>query len=149
MKKVIIYACIGLVVVVLGIGIVWLKKTQNVDKKETLAALDSSDIKDMPVLKFAENKYDFGTIRKEDTPVNIAFEYQNEGEAPLIIQKVDVSCGCLSAEYSKQPTKPNEKGRIKVKIDIQDATDSFNKTLFVKSNATEDVILLRIIGQIK
>ena len=149
MKKVIVYACAGLVVLLLSnVSCKQKNKTQFVDNKETNMALDSLAVKDMPVLKFAKTRHDFGTA-KADTQITIRFEFRNEGNVPLMIHKVDVSCGCLSAEFPKQPTLPNEKGTVSVKIDTRNLPGAFNKTLFVKSNATEDVILLRIVGQIK
>jgi len=157
MKKNIIFVCSSFVILLLSIGTLKLKNTfQNFGTVQyidttlyiTNVALDSLNIKDMPVLQFAEPKYDFGIIKK-NTQITVRFEFMNEGDAPLVIYKVDVSCGCMSAEYPKQPIKPNEKGTISVKIDTQRFLGSFNKNLFVKSNATEDVILLRIVGQIK
>lgn len=152
MKKVIIFTCIaiGLVVLLLSIGTVRQRKiTLSNDKEEILIVSDSLNIKGMPVLKFTKTKYDFGTIKRKDAPITVVFEFRNEGDVPLVIHKVDVSCGCLSAEYPKQPVTPDEKSAITAKIDIRDFTGAFNKTLFVKSNATEDIILLRIVGQIK
>jgi len=150
MKKVVIYVCAGLSVLLLSIAIIGQKKTAlHVDNEENNVTVDSSDVVNMPVLKFAKNRYDFGAVKKEDMPLHIVFEFQNEGSVPLVIQKVDVSCGCLSAEHPKEPIAPKQEGSIQVKIDSKDFTGTLNKTLFVKSNATEDVILLRIVGQVK
>jgi ribosomal protein L30E len=160
MKKNVIYICIGIcigfVVGFLSTVVIGQKETiQNVDSEknhvvalEPFEASDSLNIKDMPVLKFAKTKYDFGTVR-QGTIVNIVFEFQNTGDVPLVIYKADVSCGCLSAEYSKDPTMPGHQGVFKVKIDTKGLSGIFNKTLFVKSNATENIILMRIMGQIK
>jgi hypothetical protein len=150
MKRVIVNTCVCLIVLMISIVACKQKKTaQYADHKENQTVLDSSDVKNIPVLKFAKTRYDFGTVKKKDTPIHIVFEFQNIGDVPLVIHKVDVSCGCLSAEYPKDPTMPKNSGNIKVKIDAKDFTGAFNKTLFVKSNAAEDVILLRITGQIK
>ena len=150
MKRVIVYACTGFAVLLLGIVSCKQKNTtQYVDNKETYIVLDSSEVKNMPVLKFDKTRYDFGTIKKKDAPIAVIFEFHNIGDIPLVIQKVDVSCGCLSVDYPDEPILPKEKGTISVQVDVQDSTGAFNKTLFVKSNSTEDVILLRIIGQIK
>ena len=157
MKKILIFTCAGIAVLLISIGTLNLKKRfshtgtiQFIDTTLyiTHIALDSPSIKDMPVLKFAETRYDFGIIKK-NTQIVVHFEFLNEGNAPLVILKIDVSCGCLSAEYPKQPTEPNEKGILKISVDTRGITGVFNKTLFVKSNAVDDVILLRIVGQIK
>ena len=154
MKKVVVYVYAGLVILLLSsVSCKQKNKTQYVDNTKTNMALDSLDDKNIPVLKFAKTKYDFGTFKTvKNLPTNmihIDFEFQNIGGAPLVIQKVDVSCGCLSADFPKEPVLPKGVATIKVMVDAQDFTGAFNKTLFVKSNATEDVILLRVVGQVK
>lgn len=150
MKRVIVYTCTGFAVLLLGtVSCKQKDTTQRIDNKETYMVLDSSKVRNMPVLKFVKNRYDFGTAKKKDTPIAVIFEFQNTGDVPLVIQKVDVSCGCLSADYPKEPILPNEKGTISVQVNVNDFTGAFNKTLFVKSNTIEDVILLRILGQVK
>ena len=150
MKKVIIYTCTGLIVVLSSIVVLKQKKsTPYVDNSEIHTIADSSDVKGMPVLKFAKTRYDFGSVRAKGAPIDVAFEFQNTGDVPLIIHKVDVSCGCMTVEFPKEPTSPRQKGIITVTVDTKGREGAFNKNLFVKSNATEDVILLRIVGQIK
>lgn len=160
MRKIVIYGFIVLVVLFLSIVIVrqnkitprvdiirYIDTTLYVDNREIDILSDSSNIKDMPVLKFAKTRYDFGTIKKH-TPIIVSFEFINKGNIPLVIQKVDVSCGCLSIEYPKQPTMPDKKAIVEVKINTQTSGD-FNKPIFVKSNAIEDIVVLRIVGQVK
>jgi hypothetical protein len=154
MKKVIIFTCAGLAVLLLGAGIVLRsKKTLYVKSKIEHVVPDSLIIPNMPVLKFAYIRDDFGVFKKEPIlPINIIdvdWEFQNIGDIPLVIFKVDVSCSCLSVDYPKEPIMPKGKGIIKVRIDTQELSGDFNKTLFVRSNATEDIILLRIVGQVK
>ena len=154
MKKISIVICAGLVILFFGVGIVRLKKsTVYVDNKIEHIVLDSLIIPDMPVLKFAYIRYDFGVFKKRKKhPINIIdidLEFQNIGDSPLILFKVDVSCSCLSVDFPKEQIMPKEKGVVKVKVDAQKLIGTFNKTLFVRSNATEEIILLRIVGQIK
>jgi len=155
MKKIIIYTCTSIAVLLLCLGIIRQRKT--ISHNENIISFVESDsssyIPNMPVLKFVNTKYDFGdfkTNKKDSINVfNIDYAFQNVGEAPLIIYKVDVSCGCLSVDFPKEPIIPKGNGVIKVKVNTQNNTGAFNKTLFVRSNATEDVILLRVVGQIK
>ena len=149
MNRVIVYACTVFAVLLLGVVSCKQKNTQYVDNNETYIVLDSSEVNNMPILKFDKTRYDFGTIKKKDAPIAVVFEFHNIGEVPLVIQKVDVSYGCLSVDYPKEPILPKEKGTISVQVDVQDSTGAFNKALFVKSNSNEDVILLRIIGLVK
>lgn len=96
------------------------------------------------------NKCDFGTVNKKKTdviPININIE--NTGNAPLVIYKADVSCGCLSVEYDNKPIQPGKTAILNIKINMKEQKGYFNKTVFLNSNATNDVKLIRITGQIK
>ena len=155
MKKVFVYACASIAVLLLCFGIVRQKKTVLYEENRIsyVESDSSSNIPNMPVLKFANTKYDFGVFKsqKKDSinVINIDYAFQNDGDVPLVISKVDVSCGCLTVDFPKEPIMPKGNGVIKVKVNFQNNTSAFNKTLFVRSNATEDVILLRVVGQIK
>lgn len=96
------------------------------------------------------NKYDFGNIDQNTTnviPVNV--EFQNTGKKPLIIYKADVSCGCVSVEFPRKPVHVGKTAIIHIKINTKEQNGYFNKAVFIKSNASNDVELIRITGQIK
>ena len=109
----------------------------------------NNDSIETALLKFAKKKYDFGKIDKTNSIVSADFNFENAGNIPLLIYKVDVSCGCLSTEYPKYAILPNQKEKIKVKVDIGNLTGKFDKTLIVKSNSKNNLLLLHVVGQIK
>ena len=83
MKKVVVYACAGLVILLLNsVSCKQKNKIQYVNNKKINMALDSSDVKNLPILKFAKTRYDFGTFKKKDSPFAVVFEFQNEGDVP-------------------------------------------------------------------
>lgn len=49
------------------------------------------------VLTAIENSFDFNTISMKDGNVSRQFEVRNDGEEPLIIEKVYTSCMCTTA----------------------------------------------------
>ena len=154
MKKKAVVICAGLVVLLLGIGIFLLKKsTLYIENKLEHIVSDSLIIPNMPILKFSYIRNDFGVFKtdkkKTINEINIDYDFQNIGDVPLVISKVDVSCGCLLVDYPGEPIMPKGKGIVKVKVNAIGISGDFNKTLFVRSNATEDIILLRVVGQIK
>ena len=57
--------------------------------------------------KFEAETHDFGKI-KLDQPATFTFNFTNEGEAPLIITKVEPTCGCTIGEYTQTPVKKGE-----------------------------------------
>lgn len=68
--------------------------------------------------KFESESHDLGKI-KLDAAVSYTFNFTNEGDAPLIISKVEPTCGCTVGEYTQTPVKKGEKGFIKVTVKNQ------------------------------
>jgi len=103
-----------------------------------------------PYLRLDKNKYDFGKIRSKKTPeIIVEFEMENQGISPLVILKVDVSCSCMKVNSPKAPILHREKAVLKVTIDTKNQKGMFNKAIFIKSNAENDIVLIRILGEIQ
>lgn len=68
------------------------------------------------VLGFETAKIDLGKVSKHE-PKIIKFVYSNTGTKPLLITNVDVSCGCIAPEWSKQPLLPDRQDAITVRFD--------------------------------
>lgn len=101
-------------------------------------------------LYIKKEKYDFGTINEKDTQVLLFdVEIENTGNSPLTILKADVSCGCITVKYPQEPIRSNRKGIVHVKVDTRGKKGYFNKTVFLKTNAINDVELIRIKGRIE
>jgi|AGTN01.1.fsa_nt_gi Protein of unknown function (DUF1573). len=114
-------------------------------KKEEIGISD----KIQPQISFSKTSHSFGKIHKtESDTVVVDFIFTNIGENPLIIRKVDVSCGCLSANYSKYPIKKDSIGFIRVTVNPTLLNGSFNKSVFVTSNSINEVNLLKIKGTV-
>lgn len=100
-------------------------------------------------LVISPSKYDFGTISQKEHPeLDIYFNVENKGKSPLVIQKVDVSCGCISVVYPQYPIPSQEKVKLLVRIATTRQLETFNKVVFIRSNADNDVELIRIKGRI-
>lgn len=122
----------------------------NETTKATLEKGISPDSIEGAYLSLDKTKYDFGKIKRKKTPyLVIDFEIENIGKKPLIILKTDVACGCISVECPKKPILPNKKEKLTVTIDTKNQNGGFNKTIFLKSNADNDVVLIRIVGEVK
>ncbi|MCD8073327.1 MAG: DUF1573 domain-containing protein [Alistipes sp.] len=85
-------------------------------------------------LSFKEEMWDFGNIKEVDGPVSHTFEFTNTGENAIVIERVSVSCGCTTPEYSKEPVLPGKKGKIKVTYDPSMRPGYFSKDIYVISN---------------
>lgn len=103
-------------------------------------------------VSFKANRHDFGLVdRQKDTFIEATFEITNPNQTPLVIKKVDVSCSCISSSFTDKPIKKGETGYVKLRLNVKQLASSFNKTAFVKTNASDDngVLLLRVTGKVK
>ncbi len=96
--------------------------------------------------KFETETHDFGKI-PQGTPVTYEFIFENIGTEPLIINKVESTCGCTVPEYTKTPVKPGEQGKISVTFNAAQATP-FSKMVTIRSNAKTPVKALYIKGTV-
>ena len=93
---------------------------------------------------------DFGVLKIKKNPfITVNFNFVNTGNVPLLILKTDVSCSCLSTDYPKTVIEPGEDGVITVTVDTKNQRGVFNKLVFLKSNASNDIELIRIKGELK
>jgi hypothetical protein len=94
--------------------------------------------------KFDSEVHDFGKIvlGKE---VTHTFNFTNVGDAPIIISKVETTCGCTIPEYSKVPVKKGEKGFIKLTLTPSGPAVPIVKSITLTSNArtTTKVLLIK------
>ena len=92
-----------------------------------------------------ETEYDFGDYSTQDTLVHY-FVYKNTGKVPLVIHKIETSCGCTRATFSKKPLAPGGTYSIRVTYD----GNGFSQGTFIKGcdvySNTDTVYHLRIRG---
>src|SRR5262249_12034172 len=86
-----------------------------------------------PEITFEKETHDFGTI-PQGTPVSYMFVVKNTGKAPLFLTGVNSACGCLVADWSREPIKPGKSGFVKGTFNAA-APGDFTKSLTVTSNA--------------
>lgn len=83
---------------------------------------------------FEEETHDFGKV-PQGPQLEFSFKFTNKGKSPLIIEKVQPSCGCTGAttdgknEYSK-----GESGEIKVTFNTQGRQGRQEKQILVFTN---------------
>jgi hypothetical protein len=78
----------------------------------------------------------------------VIYKLKNTGKMPLIISRVDASCGCTVPTWDKKPVKPDEETEIKVEISPKE-TGAFHKTIQVYCNVENRVIPLIIKGTVE
>ncbi len=97
-------------------------------------------------IEFKQTEIDYGTINKNADGTRV-FEFTNTGDAPLIINRVKSSCGCTIPSKPTQPIMPGKSDKIVVKYNTHRA-GPFRKTITVYSNASNNVVILKIKGKV-
>lgn len=97
-------------------------------------------------LAWNEETHDFGQIPK-GIPATFAFEFVNNGEAPVTIADVKPSCGCTAADYSKEAIAPGEKGFVKAEFNAA-KEGVFNKSVTVRFGDGSQPALLKLRGEV-
>jgi len=100
------------------------------------------------VISFEVKEHDFGKVNEEDGKITYVFDFTNKGNAPLVVSRVQASCGCTTPTWSKEPIEPGKKGSITVTYNPAGRPGTFNKTITVYSNATEEQVALIIKGDV-
>lgn len=99
-------------------------------------------------ITFEQKNYDFGQIVKGEV-VEHTYTFENTGKVDLIIEEVDPSCGCTTPDWTKEPVKPGEKGKIKVKFDTHHQSfGNKTKQVSVYSNTTPSRNILQFTAQV-
>jgi hypothetical protein len=106
----------------------------------------SLNIDAMAIISFESQTIDYGTIL-QDSDGNRVFNFQNTGDAPLLITNVKTSCGCTVPSYSKDPILPGETGEIKINYNTK-KLGAFTKSITVSSNTKSGNTVLKIKGNI-
>ena len=76
---------------------------------------------------------DYGTI-PEGQKLEIAYRFLNSGDKPLIIARVQPSCGCTVAEQPDEPILPGKEGIIKASFNSEGRVGINHKKLYVFAN---------------
>ena len=96
----------------------------------------------LPAFSFATTDHDFGTI-KEGDKVEYTYKFTNTGEAPLIIQSAQPSCGCTVPDWTKEPIPVGGEGYVKAKFDSKGKPNIQNKTITVTANTWPKQTMLK------
>jgi Protein of unknown function (DUF1573) len=89
-----------------------------------------------PRAVFKETSHDFGKVKQGDA-VSHEFVFKNAGGALLVIDRVDVTCGCTAAVVSDKTIPPGGEGKIKMTFDSRGYSGRVAKYIYLVSNDSE------------
>jgi hypothetical protein len=92
-------------------------------------------------MSFTADSHAFGTVSEGPT-ADYEFQFKNTGKEPIVIQRVQASCGCTTPSYTKEPVAPGKTGIVKASYNTMGRPGEFTKTLTVISNAGTKVLTI-------
>lgn len=101
-----------------------------------------------PVITFEKTTHDFKKIKEQDGLATVIFKFKNNGDAPLVINRVHASCGCTTPVWTKEPVMPGKTGTVTVSYNAANRPGPFIKTISVFSNADTKATVLNIKGEV-
>ena len=99
-------------------------------------------------IKFEELSHGFGKIKQGEV-IKHDFKFKNVGKAPLVIKKVDVSCGCTFPSYPFIPIEPGKEGVIGITYDSKNKAGRQKPTITVVTNGSPRTLKLHLEGYVE
>jgi hypothetical protein len=109
--------------------------------------LQAQTEKNGAIIDFKEKSIDFGDITQGDR-VEHTFVFTNNGDTPLVISNVAVTCGCTAPNWPKQPIAPGATGELKVVFNSAGKMGKQNSVVRIYSNASEPIEKVSLISNV-
>jgi hypothetical protein len=93
-----------------------------------------------PVISVSARTIDFGNVPQQQLLHQDLF-IRNEGDAPLLIYKIDSSCGCTGVIMADSVVAPGEVARVDVSFSTRDYQGPQEKQLQIRSNDPAERII--------
>ena len=100
-----------------------------------------------PAITFEEVSFDFGDIHQGDK-VQHVFNFDNSGDAPLVITNVQTTCGCTATDWPREPIGPGDTASLTVNFNSAGKMGRQNKIITVISNAGSPVNQVKIVTNV-
>lgn len=90
-------------------------------------------------ISFDKTSIDIGKIYAEDGIVSAKYTLTNKSDKTLIINKIDVACGCTNPKASLYQVPPGEQSVISVEFNPQGMVGEVSKWLYVQANFADAI----------
>ncbi len=96
----------------------------------------SNDSANVTQVQWMDTVKDLGTVT-EGQKLEVSFRFKNVGDKPLVIERVQPSCGCTVADPPKEAIAPGAEGVIKGVFDSNGRVGPNHKTMTVYANTAQ------------
>ncbi|MBQ5410117.1 MAG: DUF1573 domain-containing protein, partial [Muribaculaceae bacterium] len=95
---------------------------------------------------WTDSVYNYGTFHESDGEQRATFVVVNTGDSPLVITRVQPTCGCTVARFTTTAIAPGESGMVNVTYSPTGRPGPFEKTVWVYTNSVPNRTRLTIKG---
>lgn len=116
-------------------------------RKQVVAAAQGQvvELSDSIIEHRAADTVDFGRVRRGEV-VEKELMVRNVGDIALVITQLDLSCGCVQADYPRNPLMPAQEGALTLALDTHDLSGWVFKTIGMRT--TQGIYTLCVTAEI-
>lgn len=97
---------------------------------------------------FEPKSHDFGSFSEDGDNQTCNFKFTNHRKELVVIAHVQTTCGCATADYTRQPIPPGKTGIISITYNPKGRPGKFNRSILVNFTGIEEKIKLSISGMV-
>lgn len=88
-------------------------------------------------MRFDATRIETGDMAEETAPRTYTYRWRNAGDRPLVITRIETTCGCAKAGYDKHPVRAGERGEVKVTYHPKGHPGDFRRKIFVYTQLSD------------
>ncbi len=98
---------------------------------------------------FEQTEWNFGRINESDGAISHSFRFRNEADHSVAIERVYVSCGCTSTDYSRRPIRAGQESEFVVTFDPEGRSGRVDRVVTIVYDGGKGTTDLHIKGRVK
>lgn len=101
-------------------------------------------------MQFEQLNINTGDIGEDDGPKSYTYRWKNTGKTPLVITRVNTTCGCTVPSYDRQPVLPGATSEVTVTYHPKGHPGRIQRKifLFTQLSANLPTAILELTGQV-
>jgi hypothetical protein len=107
-----------------------------------LLLLSSFSSQSQPQMQWEQTKHNFGAVKRGEV-LRKEFLVKNNGTAPLLLQKAEVSCSCTSVELDTAPVMPGQTGKVTIVFNTASVYGRQDRVVEIITNVAGEPVRLR------
>ena len=96
------------------------------------------------ILCFDTCRQSVDTLKEEDEPRTVTFRFRNCSPKPVRITRINTSCGCTGAEFSREVLAPKEESSIQLTFHPKNRPGTVDADAWVYTDASDQAPVARL-----